>query len=76
MLVVYVISETQIKIIIEKKKNKEDGGGGIRTHGTLSCTHAFQAGSLSHSDTPPNKKMPMILLHTYKKCQFEIYHLC
>src|SRR5712675_2013141 len=29
------------------------GGGGIRTHGTVSRTHAFQAGALSHSATPP-----------------------
>ena len=31
-----------------------DGGeGGIRTHGRVSPTHAFQACSLSHSDTSP-----------------------
>ncbi len=32
----------------------ENGGqGGIRTHGTISRTHAFQACSLNHSDTCP-----------------------
>jgi hypothetical protein len=32
-----------------------DGGeGGIRTHGRVSPTHAFQACSLSHSDTSPS----------------------
>lgn len=35
---------------------KKDGGGGIRTHDTFSRIHAFQAGSLSHSDTPPKKQ--------------------
>jgi hypothetical protein len=30
------------------------GEGGIRTHGRVSPTHAFQACSLSHSDTSPN----------------------
>src|SRR5205807_1944522 len=29
------------------------GGSGIRTHGTLSRTHAFQACALSHSAIPP-----------------------
>ncbi len=33
---------------------KDDGGqGGIRTHGTLSRTHAFQACALNHSATCP-----------------------
>ena len=32
------------------------GRGGIRTHGTFSRTHAFQACSLSHSDTLPNDR--------------------
>ena len=29
------------------------GGERIRTSGTIARTHAFQACSLSHSDTPP-----------------------
>ncbi len=29
------------------------GGSGIRTHGTLSRTHAFQACALNHSAIPP-----------------------
>src|ERR1700730_8352701 len=29
------------------------GGSGIRTHGTVSRTHAFQASALSHSAIPP-----------------------
>ena len=36
------------------RSTKEFGGeGGIRTRGTVSRTHAFQACSLSHSDTSP-----------------------
>ena len=34
-------------------KVKCGGEGGIRTLGTVSHTHAFQACSLSHSDTSP-----------------------
>ncbi len=40
--------DLRLKICVEKY-----GEGGIRTHGTLSRTHAFQACSLSHSDTSP-----------------------
>jgi hypothetical protein len=29
------------------------GGGGIRTHDTFTCIHAFQACSIGRSDTPP-----------------------
>jgi hypothetical protein len=29
------------------------GGGGIRTHGTLSRTSVFKTGALNHSATPP-----------------------
>jgi hypothetical protein len=32
------------------------GNGEIRTHGTVSHTHAFQACSFSHSDTFPERK--------------------
>ena len=32
----------------------DGGGSGIRTHGTLSRTHAFQACALSHSAIPPS----------------------
>lgn len=38
------------------------GGGGIRTHGTRKRTHAFQACSLSHSDTPPIKELSYYLM--------------
>src|SRR5437667_1045913 len=31
------------------------GEGGIRTHGEISPTHAFQACSFSHSDTSPRE---------------------
>src|SRR2546428_9081666 len=31
------------------------GEGGIRTHGEVSPTHAFQACSFSHSDTSPRQ---------------------
>ncbi len=35
-------------------ENAKDGGeGGIRTHGRVSPTHAFQACSLNRSDTSP-----------------------
>jgi hypothetical protein len=33
---------------------KHGGEGGIRTHGTLSRTHAFQACALNHSATSPS----------------------
>src|SRR4028118_82131 len=35
------------------------GGGGIRTHGGLSPTHAFEACSFGRSDTPPRGKIPV-----------------
>ncbi len=31
------------------------GGGGIRTHDTFSRIHAFQACSIGHLDTPPER---------------------
>ena len=34
------------------------GGSGIRTHGTLSRTHAFQACALSRSAIPPAAALP------------------
>ena len=38
------------------KKRKNNGGeGGIRTHGRVSPTHAFQACSLNRSDTSPHR---------------------
>jgi hypothetical protein len=38
-----------------------DGGqGGIRTHGTLSRTHAFQACALNHSATCPSKHLHFV----------------
>src|SRR2546430_3790263 len=36
-----------------RKVSLVGGGSGIRTHGTLSRTHAFQACALSHSAIPP-----------------------
>ena len=33
-----------------------DGGGGIRTHGTLADTLVFKTRALNHSTTPPGKK--------------------
>ncbi len=37
-----------------KAPNGPDGGqGGIRTHGDIAATHAFQACSFDHSDTCP-----------------------
>ena len=41
------------------------GGGGIRTHGTLSRTPVFKTGAFDHSATPPqhapHRGMPLIL---------------
>ena len=35
-------------------RNRDDGGGGgIRTHGTLSRTPVFKTGAFDHSATPP-----------------------
>ncbi len=31
------------------------GGGGIRTHGTLSRTPVFKTGAFDHSATPPER---------------------
>jgi hypothetical protein len=36
--------------------NKAGGEGGIRTHGNLAATHAFQACLLDHSSTSPETK--------------------
>ncbi len=33
--------------------NLSGGGGGIRTHGTVSCTPVFKTGALNRSTTPP-----------------------
>src|SRR3989338_7077405 len=43
---------------------KGGGEGGIRTHGEVSPTHAFQACSLSHSDTSPREACVCRLLET------------
>ena len=41
----------------ESHGGEENGGeGGIRTLGTVTRTHAFQAGSLNHSDTSPQRE--------------------
>src|SRR2546423_4400444 len=34
------------------------GGAGIRTPGGLAPSHAFEACSLGHSDTPPSRRVP------------------
>ena len=34
----------------------QDGGGGIRTHGTLADTLVFKTRALNHSTTPPGEK--------------------
>ena len=33
----------------------KNGGGGIRTHGTLADTLVFKTRALNHSTTPPGK---------------------
>src|ERR1700719_4183453 len=46
------------------------GEGGIRTHGRVSPTHAFQACSLSHSDTSPELPKNSLLASTRsKRCE-------
>ncbi len=37
---------------------KHGGGGGIRTHGTVSRTPVFKTGALNHSATPPQANQP------------------
>jgi hypothetical protein len=49
------------------------GGGGIRTHVTVSRKHAFQACAFSHSATPPYRlaqKAPAAKLHALKAGYF------
>jgi transposase InsO family protein len=46
------------------QQNKESGGeGGIRTHGRISPTHAFQACSLNRSDTSPHSRRATNLIN-------------
>ncbi len=40
---------------------KAGGGGGIRTHGTLSRTPVFKTGAFDHSATPPQPAPPRTL---------------
>ena len=39
------------------------GGGRIRTHGTREGTTVFKTAALSHSATPPQGTLPLIVLH-------------
>lgn len=39
--------------VYKNLKSNHGGRDGIRTHGAVAHTHAFQACSLSHSDTLP-----------------------
>ena len=43
-------------IVILKCTSSKNGGGGIRTHGTLADTLVFKTRALNHSTTPPGKK--------------------
>ncbi len=45
--------------LLHMRLNDSGGQGGIRTHGDLSATHAFQACSFDHSDT-----CPVVLQHS------------
>ena len=49
-----------IKIILKAYDDilllSKNGGGGIRTHGTLADTLVFKTRALNHSTTPPGKK--------------------
>lgn len=52
--VVYITLYAIYSVYILKQLFKYLGGrDGIRTHGTVARTHAFQACSLNHSDTLP-----------------------
>ena len=48
----------------------KNGGGGIRTHGTLADTLVFKTRALNHSTTPPGdskyKANPIILAEGWK----------
>src|SRR5262245_50541105 len=39
------------------RSGETNGGGGIRTHGTVARTRRFQRRSFGHSDTPPQAEM-------------------
>src|SRR5579863_4446532 len=45
---------TALAPLLSETPAQDGGEGGIRTHGRVSPTHAFQACSLSHSDTSPD----------------------
>ena len=47
------ITNREIRLLLIPLSSLGGGQGGIRTHGTVSSTHAFQACSLNHSDTCP-----------------------
>ena len=40
------------------KERVGGGGGGIRTHETLSRLPVFKTGAFNHSATPPHQKVP------------------
>ena len=44
--------------MVDSQAGKYGGEGGIRTHGRVSPTHAFQACSLNRSDTSPLANKP------------------
>ena len=50
-----------IKIILKAYDDilllSKNGGGGIRTHGTLADTLVFKTRALNHSTTPPGKNI-------------------
>jgi hypothetical protein len=48
-------TETRPSLTKRNKTGKNGGEGGIRTHGRVSPTHAFQACSLNRSDTSPRR---------------------
>ena len=47
---------------------QDGGGGGIRTHETVSRPHAFQACALSHSATPPVQRAARNLADRAARC--------
>ncbi|MCH9634263.1 MAG: hypothetical protein S4CHLAM7_10080 [Chlamydiae bacterium] len=49
------------------------GGSGIRTHGTFSHTHAFQACSFGRSDTPPEKSVDFRPVREKSSIEKEFY---
>jgi hypothetical protein len=56
---------------VPHRSTANGGEGGIRTRGTVTRTHAFQACSFGHSDTSPRGPRPITHLSRSHHCQCE-----